>query len=1729
MASYMWYQDAVHGWMLGKVDSGNAKTGFNLTSAEGNPNAGEKLEGVPMSKCRDWDPSHMNNDCCDLSMCSQLSEAPLLDVLRRRFLRDKPLAYTYVSDIVVAINPYKYFDHLTTMATPLKRYELQKDPHVWAIADFAYRGMMGGEFTAPKSQSVVISGESGAGKTVSCNNVMKYLTVLSAEQTKRLEKKRGRRSSVADVCIEDKIMACNPFLEAFGNATTTRNDNSSRFGRYTKILYDKGRICGAKMEDYLLEKSRVVGQPTKNRNYHVFYYLIEGAHAELRKKLQISPDYTFYKYTQGIKGEDPVTPAGTPELQRKSDADGFREIVRCLNVAGVPAARGQTFLWRVLTAVLELGNIEFATVKSQTVGRDKDVVLVDEDGKKYPSETKDVPRAVKRVAELLGLEIEGKTGLVSLLLHQVIKNPGRNQDDIFSAHEAVREAKASVDALSKQLYHDVFKFIVAVVNNALSPARAPPANSKFIGVLDIFGFEIFKVNSFSQLLINYANEMLQSLFNEHIFKNEVNLYKEEKLQIEAVEFKDNAPCCRLIDAKYSKHKFHGILSTLDDATLKPKPPTDEEWGASLKATFFTKAKKQAVKSSAYLQLSKPIGSKRKSLEQNKKKNFDGKVFWIDHYAGAVGYSTQDFLAKNLDKVPDQFVEMMRRSSMAECVALIGLANGAQDPNDLFKLLGVRSRDISDLGPPGAGGKKTKKKKRGGGKKSKSTIGSKFVAALSRLSNTIRKTQPHYVRCVQPNNFKLAANTGKPWQSFDGVKVQAQLVRAGLMETIAIRKRGYPFRQAYKSLWDQFQNGGTIRLLTEDKQRALSAMKDEQEKVCGLLTYALGEEGEKLWSKGSTMLFGKDSLLRTVDEWKQRQCADIIQRWTRHNVIARSKIKYMDRVVFGVQRLWMKVLIRRRSKKCVQECAFASLSAYNGAMSAIKNALQAIDVALKKREEERRKEQERLAKEKAEREKRERAMSDEQKRAAAAKKAKRKQEEEEESKKKTIAPPTKSIPLPPEQGGMKRQLSRREKLLQNMAKNRQKSKERGLSAIPGPPPDERKRKMSGKDALKRAFKANENDDTSGNRGVAVVDEHDLLRQMTGLTGNSKAIKRRFRRVEMCFRLFGQVEEEYLEKKDAGRDVFDKIGDARFNCYKKDKFGLNQRRVVVLNKKQGTLRTMKPGNKESKQLSVQRIVSVRREGKSTVKIVFGSFENTKKNTKAHRPYSLCFDHPNEMNRFVNALEVVQNTAPKRGKSICAMERLGSFVDLDGSSSALFGTASSLNLSQNLGPASSTAVVDDALEERDGYQMIRTKFKGTHSIKSSFSVIKTNVRGARQERILKFIRADSDAAREVEVENGGPPEMWDLASKYFSQEPYSNGSDAKYEAVKKRLRERWGEKVINSLNKKRLKGMARLHGKEPPCGNESSLAGNSRDATYYIVVATLDGDVRKVIDADRVADMVKSRQDDVSLKLIFGAPFYFSYLEAFKHWERVKQLPYNLEFDKDEDREEFMTSMLWVQQYSREIHQARKAQDVKKSMLGGGSGRCWQVSYRSTSRWWPHTLVWRLEVEGKPKSAAIAIFRSDLPATTPLRERVVVRFAPHKLRSINMLSRILWPDKTVTPLDSCGFQLSIESSKGTRRIGVIFGDELSARNFLNFAVEQSSKKFALVLSDAVANFRTPDANEITVGSQSFVGGQQVVKERKGDAPPSFQDCPPASKEKTGNLRVKSAKFTGDGGLSM
>ena len=788
----------------------------------------------------------------------------------------------------------------------------------------------------------------------------------------------------------------------------------------------------------------------------------------------------------------------------------------------------------------------------------------------------------------------------------------------------------------------------------------------------------------------------------------------------------------------------------------------------MKKFFFEKPKKLAVQPANYLQLKKiKEGDKRKTAEQQKRLGYNGKAFWIDHYAGPVGYSTVGFLSKNLDKVPDQLIKMMLSSSDSGVCAITGISTGLTDPHGLFTILNVTETVQAPHKDAPAKPKKKSNKRVSQSKKGKATIASQFTKALNSLANTIRKTQPHYVRCVQPNNLKLAAGAGSRWESFDGVKILGQLVRAGLMETIEIRKRGYPFRQSYVMLWETFQESGILKMLRTSEQNEIQQRDDEREQCMLVMKYSLGEDGSKLWSQGKTMLFGKDSLMRTIGEWQQRQCAATIQNWARFQVILRSRTKSLDEAVAGYQRLWRRELQRRRARKAAADSAYVclmsfplsfsrthththtlyldftsnyryvALMAYNNLMKVLKvmyddvnraskarreaslnasriagaavySANSAVirasnDVEDAKKERKRKEEEERKRKEEEERkrkeeERRRRESSDRKVRLAQEAEDKRRKVEEEERKRQEEAKKRQEEEKIKQQqqqqqapgpGVMVRQKSKREKLLDKLAKNRsgrglrqasgRQTSGKGLRQTSGRggmrnenqdhlPKQERK--MTGKDALAMAFE-NRNNSVSSRDSDAqgLTTPPPRISRHQNKNNNSKNEARRVRRLNLVLRLFNKVEEEYLERKEEREDVFDHKGEIRFECAKTDKLGIRRRRSVILNKKRGVIRTLRPGGKEAKQLAVQRIVSVRQDSEIQCRIIFGSLdEKRKKQKRAHRPYELLFDSSIELKRFLHSLQVVRESAPKRGMSVMKMERLGSFVNLENS---IFGT--------------------------------------------------------------------------------------------------------------------------------------------------------------------------------------------------------------------------------------------------------------------------------------------------------------------------------------------------------------------------------------------------------------------------------------------------------------------------
>ncbi|XP_044050303.1 unconventional myosin-Vc isoform X3 [Siniperca chuatsi] len=627
----------------------------------------------------------------DLTALSYLHEPAVLHNLKVRFVESR-IIYTYCGIILVAVNPYKqlsiYGDAIIHAYSGQNMGDM--DPHIFAVAEEAYKQMARNH----KNQSIIISGESGAGKTVSARFAMRYFAVVS---------KSGSKTRV-----EDKVLASNPITEAIGNAKTTRNDNSSRFGKYTEISFDRRyRIIGANMRTYLLEKSRVVFQADNERNYHIFYQMCSCAHLPEFKNLRLLSADKF-RYTC-MSGE--ITIDGV------DDKKAMEETRQTFSVLGLKEDF-QSDVFKVLAAILHLGNVEI-----RNSGGDKSSVP--------PSD----PHLVV-LCELLGLSAEG---LVRWLCHRRIVLAAETLVKPMPKERAVNAR----DALAKQMYAHLFDCIINRINTAL---QVPGKQHAFIGVLDIYGFETFDINSFEQFCINYANEKLQQQFNLHVFKLEQEEYMKEDIPWTLIDFYDNQPVIDLIEAKM------GILDLLDEECLFPQG-TDQSW---LQKLF------------NYLDANPLFEKPRLSNE----------AFVIQHFADKVEYQCRGFLEKNRDALYEELVDIMRVSKFPF------LANFFQEEErSTVNSRGVKVRPARPAVKPA-------------NKQLRTSVGDKFCSSLSLLMETLNATTPHYVRCIKPNDEKL------PFE-YDSRRVVQQLRACGVLETIRISAQSYPSRWTYIEFYSRY--------------------------------------------------------------------------------------------------------------------------------------------------------------------------------------------------------------------------------------------------------------------------------------------------------------------------------------------------------------------------------------------------------------------------------------------------------------------------------------------------------------------------------------------------------------------------------------------------------------------------------------------------------------------------------------------------------------------------------------------------------------------------------------------------------------------------------------------------------------------------------------------------------------------------------------------------------------
>ncbi|XP_012520442.1 PREDICTED: unconventional myosin-XV [Propithecus coquereli] len=621
----------------------------------------------------------------DMTQLEDLQETTVLSNLKTRFERN--LIYTYIGSILVSVNPYQMFGIYGPQQ--VQQYSGralgENPPHLFAIANLAFAKML----DAKQNQCIIISGESGSGKTEATKLILRYLAAMNQKR---------------DVMQQVSILEATPLLESFGNAKTVRNDNSSRFGKFVEIFLEGGVISGAITSQYLLEKSRIVFQAKNERNYHIFYELLAGLPAQLRQAFSLQEAETYYYLNQG----------GNCEIAGKSDADDFRRLLAAMEVLGF-SSEDQDSIFRILASILHLGNVYF---------------------EKYETDAQEVAsvvsaREIQAVAELLQISPEGLQKAITFKVTETMR------EKIFTPL-TVESAVDARDAIAKVLYALLFGWLIARVNALVSPQQ----DTLSIAILDIYGFEDLSFNSFEQLCINYANENLQYLFNKIVFQEEQEEYIREQIDWREITFADNQPCINLISLKP-----YGILRILDDQCCFPQA-TDH--------TFLQKCH--------YHHGANPLYSKPKMPLPE---------FTIKHYAGKVTYQVHKFLDKNHDQVRQDVLDLFVRSRTRVVAHLFSSHAPQAAPQRLGK-----SSSVTRLYKA-------------------HTVAAKFQQSLLDLVEKMERCNPLFVRCLKPNHKKEPG-------LFEPDVVMAQLRYSGVLETVRIRKEGFPVRLPFQVFIDRYR-------------------------------------------------------------------------------------------------------------------------------------------------------------------------------------------------------------------------------------------------------------------------------------------------------------------------------------------------------------------------------------------------------------------------------------------------------------------------------------------------------------------------------------------------------------------------------------------------------------------------------------------------------------------------------------------------------------------------------------------------------------------------------------------------------------------------------------------------------------------------------------------------------------------------------------------------------------
>nr|NP_726506.1 zipper, isoform B [Drosophila melanogaster]AAM70805.1 zipper, isoform B [Drosophila melanogaster] len=739
----------------------------------------------------------------DMAELTCLNEASVLHNIKDRYYSG--LIYTYSGLFCVVVNPYKklpiYTEKIMERYKGIKRHEVP--PHVFAITDSAYRNMLGDR----EDQSILCTGESGAGKTENTKKVIQFLAYVAASkpkgsgavphpavlinfsvntnkyikvkimaqnQNQTIEVVNGLKmvevnSNCQEGELEQQLLQANPILEAFGNAKTVKNDNSSRFGKFIRINFDaSGFISGANIETYLLEKSRAIRQAKDERTFHIFYQLLAGATPEQREKF-ILDDVKSYAFLSN----------GSLPVPGVDDYAEFQATVKSMNIMGMTSEDFNS-IFRIVSAVLLFGSMKFRQERNN-------------DQATLPDNT-----VAQKIAHLLGLSV---TDMTRAFLTPRIK-VGR---DFVTKAQTKEQVEFAVEAIAKACYERMFKWLVNRINRSLD--RTKRQGASFIGILDMAGFEIFELNSFEQLCINYTNEKLQQLFNHTMFILEQEEYQREGIEWKFIDFGlDLQPTIDLID------KPGGIMALLDEECWFPKA-TDK--------TFVDK-----------------LVSAHSMHPKFMKTDFRGVAdFAIVHYAGRVDYSAAKWLMKNMDPLNENIVSLLQ---------------GSQDPFvvNIWKdaeIVGMAQQALTDT----QFGARTRKGMF-------RTVSHLYKEQLAKLMDTLRNTNPNFVRCIIPNHEKRAGKIDAPL-------VLDQLRCNGVLEGIRICRQGFPNRIPFQEFRQRYE------LLTPN---VIPKGFMDGKKACEKMIQAL-ELDSNLYRVGQSKIFFRAGVLAHLEEERDFKISDLI--------------------------------------------------------------------------------------------------------------------------------------------------------------------------------------------------------------------------------------------------------------------------------------------------------------------------------------------------------------------------------------------------------------------------------------------------------------------------------------------------------------------------------------------------------------------------------------------------------------------------------------------------------------------------------------------------------------------------------------------------------------------------------------------------------------------------------------------------------------------------------------